>query len=134
LARRGLSHADRCPHSDQAEESINHLLLSCVFAREFWFKLLQRVGLRFLAPLIDEEFFDDWWERIIVSVGHQIQKGLNSLVILGAWTLWILRNKCVFDGVSPVLARALLLAREELFFWGLAEARDISCLLALVLV
>ena len=64
LARRVLPHPDRCPHCDQAEESINHLLLSCVFAREFWFKLLQRVGLQFLAPRIGEELFNDWWERI----------------------------------------------------------------------
>jgi len=84
LARRGLPHPDRCPHCDQAEESINHLLLSCVFAREFWFKLLQRVGLQFLSPQIGEELFDDWWERINVHVGHQLQKGLNSPVILGA--------------------------------------------------
>ena len=62
----------------------------------------------------------------------QLQKGLNALVILGAWTLWIHRNKCVFDGVSPDLAKALLLTREELLFWVLAEARDISYLLSFV--
>jgi len=130
MVRRGL-HPDRCPHCDQAEESVNHLPLSCVFAREFWFKLLQIVGLQFLAPQIDE-FFDDWWDRINLNAGYQLQKCLNSLVILGAWTLWIHCNKCVFDGVSPSLARALLLAREELFFGGLAWARGMSYLLALV--
>jgi hypothetical protein len=38
----------------------------------------------------------------------------------------------VFDGVSPDLAKALLLTREELLFWVLAEARDISYLLSFV--
>jgi hypothetical protein len=28
-------------------------------------------------------FFDDWWEKIILAIGEQLQKGLNSLVILG---------------------------------------------------
>jgi hypothetical protein len=40
LAKRGLSHLERCPHCNQEEETIGHLLLSCIFAREFWFRLL----------------------------------------------------------------------------------------------
>jgi hypothetical protein len=32
LARRGLPHPTHCPHCDQEEETINHLLVSCVFA------------------------------------------------------------------------------------------------------
>jgi hypothetical protein len=84
-----------CPHCDQAEESIKNLLLSCVFARKFWFKLLQRVGLQFLAPQIGEEFFDDWWAlgKNQFEGWVSLQKGLSSLVILGMWTLWIHRNK-----------------------------------------
>jgi hypothetical protein len=30
------------------------------------------------------------------------KKGVNIVVILGAWTLWIQSNKCVFDGASPL--------------------------------
>ena len=84
LARRGFPHPEMCPHCDQAEESINHLLLSCVFAGDFWFRLFHRVGLQILAPRIGEELFDDWWEKIILAIGEQLQKGLSSLVILGA--------------------------------------------------
>jgi hypothetical protein len=40
--------------------------------------------------------------------------------------------KCVFDGASPSLARALLIASKELHYWGLAGARGINYLLALV--
>ena len=69
LARRGLPHPERCPHCDQDEETINHLLLSCVFAGDFWFRLFHRVGLQILAPRIGEELFDDWWEKIILPVG-----------------------------------------------------------------
>jgi hypothetical protein len=36
----------------------------------------------------------------------------------------------VFDAQSPNLARALLLASEELLYWSLAGARGISNLLA----
>lgn len=37
LARRGLPHHDACPLCDQEQESIDHLLISCVFARSVWF-------------------------------------------------------------------------------------------------
>uniref|UniRef100_A0A452YW54 Reverse transcriptase zinc-binding domain-containing protein n=1 Tax=Aegilops tauschii subsp. strangulata TaxID=200361 RepID=A0A452YW54_AEGTS len=39
LATRGLPHQDTCPFCDQHEESIQHLLLSCVFARQVWHEL-----------------------------------------------------------------------------------------------
>ena len=91
-----------------------------------WFKLLQRVGLQFLALQIDEEFFDDWWERINLNAGYQLQKGLNPLVILGTWT-FIVISVCLMEFLQS-LARALLLAREELFLGGLAWARGMSYL------
>jgi hypothetical protein len=39
--------------------------------------------------------------------------GINSLIILGAWTSWTERNRCVFDKVIPDMARALILSSEE---------------------
>ena len=37
----------------------------------------------------------------------------NSMCILGAWTLWKLRNACVFDGVSPNLQQVLHNYKDE---------------------
>jgi hypothetical protein len=49
LQRRGMDHPERCPLCDQDQETLNHMLLGCVFAREFWFKLLLLVNLQHLA-------------------------------------------------------------------------------------
>ena len=46
--------------------------------------------------------------------------------------LWNHHNWCVFDGLSPNVARALLLTGEELQYWGLTGAKGIAYLLALV--
>jgi hypothetical protein len=35
-----MDHPEHCLLCDQQEETIVHLLVSCVFAREFWFKIL----------------------------------------------------------------------------------------------
>uniref|UniRef100_A0A0A9AHW6 Reverse transcriptase zinc-binding domain-containing protein n=1 Tax=Arundo donax TaxID=35708 RepID=A0A0A9AHW6_ARUDO len=50
LAQHGLPHPNHCSLCDQEEETINHLLISCVFTRQFWFLLLQQFGLAALAP------------------------------------------------------------------------------------
>lgn len=84
-----------------------------LFTWDFWFRLFQRVGLQILAPRIGEEFFDNCWEKIILAVG-ELQKGLDSLMNHGAWTIWNHCNRWVFDAVPPHLAIALLLSIEEL--------------------
>lgn len=92
-----------------------------------WFSLRRRVG-----PQMEDVYFDDWWDRISRGAVDLIQKGLNSLVILSAWTLWKHLNRCVFGGASSSLAWALLLAMEDLHLWGLAGAWGVNFLLALM--
>jgi hypothetical protein len=41
----GMDHPVQCLLCDQEDEDIDHLMLSCVFAREFWYKFLQKVQL-----------------------------------------------------------------------------------------
>jgi hypothetical protein len=83
-AKRGM-HPSSCPLCDQEPESINHLLVSCVFARIFWYKLLRKFGLHSLAPQLG-----------LTSL--MVKKGLSSLISSGAWMIWNHRNRCVFDG------------------------------------
>jgi len=39
LARRGLSHPEKCPLCDQADESIDHLLIKCIFSRLLYIEI-----------------------------------------------------------------------------------------------
>jgi len=50
LARRNLPHPEACPLCDQEDESINHFLVGCLFARQVWAMVLQQLGLLQLAP------------------------------------------------------------------------------------
>ena len=110
---------------------MNHLLVGCVFAQDFWFLLLRGVGLQILSPQPTAPSFDDWWSDANSRVEGKVRQGLNSLIILGAWSIWNLRNLCVFYGVTPSLSLIMVLVRDELKFWGLAGARGISYLIAL---
>jgi len=131
LAKRGLPHPDRCSLRDQAEETIDHLLVSCVFSRQVWYNILHKVGLQGLSPQPGNNSFDAWWVNTNSGIDEQTKKGLNSIIILGAWSIWNHHNHCVFDGSQPSLSSVLVAVKDELLLWSLAGAWRISNLLAL---
>jgi hypothetical protein len=54
---------------------------------------------------------------------------INSLIILGAWTLWKHWSHCVFYAMTPNLAAGLAQAAEERKMWELAGAERVSFLM-----
>ena len=99
---------------------------------QMWFTMLQKFGLQVLAPDLDDEFFEDWWANASERVAGQVQKSLNSIIILGAWNLWNHRNRYVFNGASPSITSIIATTLEDLHLWSMAGARGVSCLLSLV--
>ena len=82
LAKRNLAHPESCPLCDQEDETINHLLVGCVFARQVWSLVLHQFGLLHLAPQSAVTRFSGWWKRSTAAVPKEARKGLNSLIIL----------------------------------------------------
>ena len=70
--------------------------------------------------------FEDWWADASNRVAGQERKGLNSIIILRAWSIWNHRNRCVFDGISPNLASFAATIKEEMHQWYIAGARGVS--------
>ena len=95
LLQRGLPHPAHCPLCDQADETINHLLVPAIFAREFWFLLLQRLSLQGLshkmkmdALMTGKRWLNPGW------MVRPVRKGLNVITVLGAWIIWKHCNRC----------------------------------------
>ncbi|RCV13538.1 hypothetical protein SETIT_2G354200v2 [Setaria italica] len=80
----------------------------------------------------DNNSFDEWWTSTNNGTGDQAKNGLNSIIILGAWSIWKHRNRCVFDGIQPNLNEVLVFVKDELRLYSLAGACGISNLLALI--
>ena len=78
----GLPHPKQCLLCDQEEETINHLLVPCVFTRQVWFSLFQHFGIHQFSPQPTDSSFDLWWERSSNATAGLTKKGFNSLVIL----------------------------------------------------
>jgi hypothetical protein len=82
LAKRGLFHPARCLLCDQEAETLDHILVSCVFTRVFWFNHLKPFGFERLTPQLGLTSFMIWWEQISEMVSGLSGKGLNSLFFL----------------------------------------------------
>jgi hypothetical protein len=72
LACCNLPNPGQCPLCDQGE-TINHLLITCVFAQQFWSLLLQWVCVTGVSPQPHETTFNEWWRRVISLVSTNIR-------------------------------------------------------------
>ena len=116
-----------CPLCDQEQETA-HLLCTCSFARQFWHDILSLMRLEDLTPAIDETSFAVRWGKVIKKVHRSRRKGFNSVIILGAWCLWLLRNKAIFYGVNPSISTVKRLFLDELICWDKAGSKHLESL------
>jgi len=70
--------------------------------------------------------FDECWAKASGRVDGQIRKGLNSIIILGTWSIWKHRNHCVSDGILPNLPSAIAAIKKDLQQWSFAGALGFS--------
>lgn len=103
-----------------------HVLIGCVFSKQLWFHLLNKVGLSILAPQADDFSFHEWWIKTDKLAPSIFQRGVKSLIILGAWMIWKQPNDGVFNGASPNVQRTLSLIEEESQLWCPAGARELA--------
>ncbi|WVZ93822.1 hypothetical protein U9M48_039777 [Paspalum notatum var. saurae] len=130
LAKRGLPHPNFCPLCDQEQETMQHLLISCVFSREIWTIVFTSLGMQALIPQPDGKSFSGWWSGAVIQVPKEVKKGLNSLVILVAWKIWKHRNDCVFEGISPNVSLVCRKIVQEGNLWRLAGNAALGLLCA----
>jgi hypothetical protein len=114
LARRGLDHPEQCPFCDQEEETINHLLLDCVFASEVWATVAAAAGKPDWAPRRGESIVK-WCAE--TGGSGRASKETRTVSTLVLWELWKHRNAIVFDAASPSTSRVISNIRAEGMAW-----------------
>ena len=114
LARRGLDHQDCCPMCSQEEESINHILLQCVVAREVWTAICHPLRRPEWIPTVNESL--GAWCQDKRGRG-EAGRDANTIIILGLWQIWKHRNSIVFDGATPSKNRIIHAVVREGRVW-----------------
>lgn len=106
LLKRRITDDGLCPVSKQHEETSCHILWTCATARDVWTcptSLLQK------RKCIDRGFFNVWEEMI-----SKLQKAKIEEIACICRTLWMRRNKEVFEGRFESPRSLLQVARVDL--------------------
>lgn len=114
--RHGLQTSDDCILCGQLPETLDHLLLGCVFARELWDQTLHRLHLRGLVSPRHDQLFS-WWLRERKVIPKAARAGFDSLFFLLGWSIWKERNTRTFAGPSTTPAQLLHQVAAEADDW-----------------
>ena len=114
LARCGLPHQTTCPFYNQQVETINHILLTCVFARTLWLWMWSALGDLRQAPAPEDTLVE--WCSTRVAI-HSSTRDLKTIITLRLWELWKRCNTIVFDGETPSLQLLLRNIEHEGRIW-----------------
>ena len=102
----------------QADETIQHTLVACVFARQVWTAIFHVLGLLPFAPQPEDSRFSSWWSK-------DQRKGLTSLIILVLGKFGNI-GMYVFEDVSPCAQKGLAVVSEECILWCWTGAKSLQ--------
>jgi hypothetical protein len=121
--RHGLQeNIDPCAVCLQEEDTVDHIIMQCPYARQAWFGCLTAAGLNIVEPG-RESRLEPWWDAARSLVCKKDRKSFDTLVLLTAWRLWKQRNARVFGNTAEQCNTTELLRRiaDEFNMWKLAR-------------
>lgn len=93
--RRGLEAHESCLLCDQEAETIDHLLVTCLVAKEVSWSACSWV--KCVCVFAAADTVHDWWEHLVLAQPQSRQQGTSTLFMLVCWHLWKERNTRLFD-------------------------------------
>ena len=112
--RHNLQDDDSCGACFQLSETISHILVGCVYAREVWSNLLRRWNwLRLAVGLSTHLESTDWWSWSRKQVHGDDRKAFDTLLVLVVWLLWEERNNRIFQNSNMLASDLVLRIIEE---------------------
>jgi hypothetical protein len=121
--RHGLQEqSEACFTCLQEEDTVDHILTQCTYARSVWLGCLQEHQFRVTAPQADTEL-KRWWTENRKRLRRRDRRRFDTLVILTTWTLWKQRNARVFQNVQKQCNeyQVIRMIKEELSGWDRAR-------------
>ena len=124
--RHGLQDDDLCVLCAQSSETIDHLLTTCPFSREVWFKILHKIGWDRVTPSTLTFNFPSWWTDAREQIPKVGRRGFDSLVILVCWIIWKECNDRTFDHCVRTIDDIVLRVLDEIKAWSLTGFRHLE--------
>ncbi|XP_071678352.1 uncharacterized protein [Lolium perenne] len=125
-ARHGLQdNPDPCATCLREEDTVDHILSHCLYARMVWFGCLTRLGSQLQVPQEDINL-ERWWTEARKMLRREDRREFDTLVLLIAWTLWKQRNARVFGNLERQLSteQTIESVLEEFALWRAARGGE----------
>ena len=98
LERRGIPLVNKCFLCEENEETIDHLLIHCSRAKMLWDLLLAIIDSNWVFPRTVRQLLLVWQSA---SVGKKRKRVWMTTPLCIFWTLWLERNRVVFENEAP---------------------------------
>ena len=121
LKRRGIPLANRCFLCEEKEETIDHLLIHCSRAKMLWDLVLAITDTKWVFPRTVCQCLLAWQSA---SVGKKRKKVWMAAPLCLFWTLWLERNRVVFENEAPSAHRMKSFFLFTLWAWAKVYSGD----------
>ena len=115
LKRKGIPLANRCSLCEEKEETIDHLLIHCSRAKMLWDLLLAITDFSWVFPRTVRQLLLAWQSA---SVGKKRKRVWMAAPLCIFWTLWMERNRVVFENEVPSAHRMKSFFLFSLWSWA----------------
>jgi hypothetical protein len=124
LQRHQLQNSGPCVLCSQAEESIDHLVISLCVQQGSLAWCVSHGGYH-LTPMGAQSIVD-WWLPTRKRVHKSNRKGFDTQFAVVVWSLWLERNARVFNAKASMVRQLCVAVRDEGRQWKLASYRDLE--------
>ena len=121
LKRRGIPLVNRCFLCEEKEETIDHLLIHCSRAKMLWDLVLAITDTNWVFPRTVCQCLLAWQSA---SVGKKRKKVWMAAPLCLFWTLWLERNRVVFENEAPSVHRMKSFFLFTLWAWAKVYSCD----------
>jgi hypothetical protein len=118
--RHGLQDSAECALCGQEDETVDHLLVGCVFTRDLWFRLLWPRGWEPLLPSLGCRL-SAWWMNSRSLLPANLRMSFDSMLLLVSWQVWKERNARVFNRTACSVEQTRRALLEEADEWVAAS-------------
>lgn len=103
-----------CPLCDQENETVDHLILQCIFSKQVWqyvndWKLTQVYSIPESNKTLKE-----WWNDAMARCQVKERKSSAAIIMDIAWNIWKERNRRLFQQQALQPSQVLSLIKEEI--------------------
>ena len=121
LKRMGIPIVNRCFLCEEHEETIDHLLIHCSKAKSLWDLLLAITEANWVFPSTVRQLLLAWQSA---SVGKKRKRVWMAAPLCLFWTLWLERNRVVFENEAPSVHRMKSFFLFTLWGWAKVFSGD----------